>query len=128
MQAMSPLELTALPDGTRIRIVAVIRPHGLDTVMEALLGLGLVDVLVEQVRGYGRQKGHLEFSEEGGFQGGFVPKVRLEFCVDRAHAGEAQGSSTDAGAEQCAPGNFAGTTAGSLRIGTAAECGDGGNG
>ena len=89
MQAMSPLELTALPDGTRIRIVAVIRPHGLDTVMEALLGLGLVDVLVEQVRGYGRQKGHLEFYEEGGFQGGFVPKVRLEFCVDRAHAGEA---------------------------------------
>ena len=64
-----------------LRIVAVVKPACLDAVMEALCPLGPADVLVEQVRGYGRQKGHLDAYEEGLGQGGFLPKVRLDFTV-----------------------------------------------
>jgi len=76
-----------LPSGTRARIVALVRPVRVDSVMEALAGLGADaprDVLIEQVRGYGRQKTHLDFYEEGPCEGGFVPKVRLQFTVDAA--------------------------------------------
>jgi nitrogen regulatory protein PII len=62
-----------------------VRPVRVDAVMEALAGLGALaprDVLIEQVRGYGRQKTHLDFYEEGPCEGGFVPKVRLQFTVD----------------------------------------------
>ncbi len=76
-----------LPAGTRARVVALVRPVRLDAVMEALAVLGADaprDVLIEQVRGYGRQKTHLDFYEEGPCEGGFVPKVRLQFTVDAA--------------------------------------------
>lgn len=66
----------------RARIVAVIRAHTLDAVVAALADARPRDLLIEQVRGYGRQKGHLEFYESGGFEGGFLPKVRLEFSVE----------------------------------------------
>ncbi|MCB9897873.1 MAG: P-II family nitrogen regulator [Planctomycetes bacterium] len=66
------------------RVIAIVRPFLLDEVIEALLPLGVHDVLIQQVRGYGRQKSHLEFYGHDDFQGGFLPKVRLEFVVDGA--------------------------------------------
>ncbi|GJM21836.1 MAG: hypothetical protein DHS20C15_17510 [Planctomycetota bacterium] len=71
-----------LPAGSRARIVAVVRPFRLDEVMEQLHLQGCRDVLVEQVRGYGRQKENLSIYEGHGFGGSFLPKVRLEFTVD----------------------------------------------
>ena len=73
-----------LPSETPARVVAVIRAQQIDAVMACLYELGARDVLIQQVRGYGRQKGHLEFYSEGEHQGGFLPKVRLEFVVDGA--------------------------------------------
>jgi len=72
-----------LPLDTPARVMAVIRAQQIDAVMATLHELGARDVLIQQVRGYGRQKGHLEFYAEGG-QGGFLPQVRLEFVVDGA--------------------------------------------
>jgi nitrogen regulatory protein P-II 2 len=83
--ALSTIVCRPLPPGTRARVVALVRPVRVDAVMEALAGLGALaprDVLIEQVRGYGRQKTHLDFYEEGPCEGGFVPKVRLQFTVD----------------------------------------------
>jgi len=77
----------ALPPAARARLIAIVRPVRVDAVMEALAALGANaprDVLIEQVRGYGRQKTHLDFYEEGPCEGGFVPKVRLQFTVDAA--------------------------------------------
>ena len=66
-------------------LFAGVRPVRVDAVMEALAALGANaprDVLIEQVRGYGRQKTHLDFYEEGPCEGGFLPKVRLQFTVN----------------------------------------------
>jgi nitrogen regulatory protein PII len=71
-----------LPPGALARLVTVIRPVRLDAVMEALVPLAPRDVVIEPVRGYGRQKTHLDLYEEGVFEEGFLPKVRLQFVVE----------------------------------------------
>jgi len=63
-------------------LVAVVRPMRVDAVMEAVADCAVGPVVVEPVRGYGRQKDHLEFYEGGATEGGFLPKVRIEFRVD----------------------------------------------
>jgi nitrogen regulatory protein P-II 1 len=42
------------------KIEAIIKPHKLDEVKEALNALGVAGMTVSDVRGYGRQKGHTE--------------------------------------------------------------------
>src|SRR5215470_14461743 len=78
-----------LPPGALARLVTVIRPVRLDAVMEALVPLAPRDVLIEPVRGYGRQKTHLDFYEEGFGDAGFLPKVRLQFSVESERLAEA---------------------------------------
>lgn len=87
---MTPLCLIDDAPGVHARIVAVVRAVCLDAVMEAVHSLGAGQVSIEQVRGYGRQKEHLEFYEEvGGWSGRFLPKVRLEFTVPAPGMAEA---------------------------------------
>ena len=86
---MSRAPMPPLPEGSRARVIAVVRAPGVDAVMERLLPLGPHLVALEQVKGYGRQKGHLEFYEAGHFEGGFLPKVRLEFTVDAERLAQA---------------------------------------
>jgi nitrogen regulatory protein PII len=76
---MAPMSATLTTP--RSRVVAVIRALRLDDVMESLHALGQGDVLVEQVRGYGRQKDHLGSYTLPGAEEAFLPKVRLEFVV-----------------------------------------------
>jgi nitrogen regulatory protein PII len=73
--------LRPLPADDLARLVAIVRPSRLDAVMEALHPLAPRDVLVEAVRGYNRQKTHLADYEEVGHEGGFLPKVRLQFTL-----------------------------------------------
>jgi nitrogen regulatory protein PII len=83
---MSEVSVTPLPAGSRARIVAIVRPARIEPVMQGLHSMELSDVLIEQVRGYGRQKAHLEFYEEGLVEGGYLPKVRLQFTVAASEA------------------------------------------
>ena len=76
--------LRPLPDGALARLVAIVRASNVDAVMEALVPLAPRDVLIESVRGYNRQKTHLADYEEVGHEGGFLPKVRLQFMVPGA--------------------------------------------
>ncbi|MDG2149306.1 MAG: P-II family nitrogen regulator [Planctomycetota bacterium] len=78
---MSPETTSPLPPGSRARVMAVVRALSLDAIMEQLLPVKPEHLQIEQVKGYGRQKGHLEFYEAGHFEGGFLPKVRIEFTV-----------------------------------------------
>ena len=41
-------------------VTAIIQPHRLDAVREALTAIGVNGMTVTEVRGYGRQKGHTE--------------------------------------------------------------------
>jgi nitrogen regulatory protein P-II 2 len=67
-------------------IVAIIQPHRLDAVREALAEAGVQGLTVSEVRGFGRQKGHREIYRGAEYTVGYVPKVKLEIAVpdDRA--------------------------------------------
>ncbi|MFP6748113.1 MAG: P-II family nitrogen regulator [Alphaproteobacteria bacterium] len=62
-------------------IVAVIKPHRLDQVRDALTAIGVLGLTVSEVRGYGRQGGHTEIYRGAEYQVSFVPKLKLELAV-----------------------------------------------
>jgi nitrogen regulatory protein P-II 2 len=62
-------------------IIAVIKPFKLDEVREALTGIGVHGMTVTEVKGYGRQKGHMEIYRGAEYAVNFLPKVRIEVAV-----------------------------------------------
>jgi nitrogen regulatory protein P-II 1 len=63
------------------KIEAIIRPHKLEEVREALSEAGIKGMTVLEVRGFGRQKGHTEMYRGSEYKIGFVPKVKFEIVV-----------------------------------------------
>jgi nitrogen regulatory protein PII len=63
------------------KIEAIVRPHKLEDVREALLEVGIKGMTILEVRGFGRQKGHTEVYRGSEYQIGFVPKVKFELVV-----------------------------------------------
>lgn len=62
-------------------VMAVIKPHKLDQVREALTGVGVEGMTATEVKGYGRQKGHTEIYRGAEYTVNFLPKVRIEVVV-----------------------------------------------
>jgi nitrogen regulatory protein P-II 2 len=67
-------------------IVAVIKPFKLDEVRDALTALGVHGMTVSEVKGYGRQKGHMEIYRGAEYAVNFLPKVRIEVAVSAEQA------------------------------------------
>lgn len=65
-------------------IIAIIKPHKLDDVREALAGVGIEGMTASEVKGYGRQKGQTEIYRGAEYQVNFIPKVKIEIAVDDA--------------------------------------------
>lgn len=63
-------------------IIAVIQPHKLDVVRNALQGVGCMGLTVSDVQGYGRQKGHAEVYRGHEYTVSFVRKVKLEIACE----------------------------------------------
>ncbi len=62
-------------------ITAVVKPHKLDEVRDALTALGIQGMTVSEVRGYGRQSGHTEIYRGAEYQVNFLPKIKIEVAV-----------------------------------------------
>ena len=63
-------------------VTAIIKPFKLDYVREALSEIGVTGVTVVEVKGFGRQKGHIELYRGAEYVVDFLPKVMLEIAVD----------------------------------------------
>jgi nitrogen regulatory protein P-II 1 len=63
-------------------VTAIVKPHMLDAVKDALKGAGVQGITVSEVKGFGRQGGHTETYRGTEYQIDFVPKVRLVVVVD----------------------------------------------
>ena len=63
------------------KIEAIIRPHKLDEVREALLEAGFRGMTILEVKGVGRQKGHTEVYRGSEYKVDFLPKIKLELIV-----------------------------------------------
>lgn len=67
-------------------IIAIVKPHKLEEVREALSSLGVQGITVTEVKGHGRQLGHTEFYRGAEYQVSFVPKIKIEVAVDQSLA------------------------------------------
>jgi nitrogen regulatory protein P-II 1 len=63
------------------KIEAIIQPHKLEDVKEALKAIGVDGMTITEVRGHGRQKGHKEIYRGMEYQVDLLPKMKLELVV-----------------------------------------------
>lgn len=63
-------------------VTAIIKPHRIDDVKEALEAFGIAGLTVSEASGFGRQRGHSEVYRGAEYVVDFVPKLRLEVLVE----------------------------------------------
>jgi nitrogen regulatory protein P-II 1 len=63
-------------------VTAVIKPHRLEEVKDALRSAGVMGMTASEVQGYGRQGGKTEVFRGSEYSVAFVPKVKIEVLVD----------------------------------------------
>jgi len=66
------------------KIEAIIKPFKLDEVKNALHDIGIQGMTVIEVKGFGRQKGHVELYRGAEYEITFVPKVKIELVITDA--------------------------------------------
>jgi nitrogen regulatory protein P-II 1 len=69
-----------------VKIEAIIKPFRLTEVQEALVRIGVQGMTVAEVKGFGRQKGHVEFYRGAEYKVDFVPKLLLTVVVQESLA------------------------------------------
>ena len=62
-------------------VTAIVKPHRIDEVKEALRDIGVSGLTTTDVEGFGRQRGHTEVYRGAEYQVDFVPKVKVEVLV-----------------------------------------------
>ena len=77
-------------------ITAVIKPHKLDDVKEALQAAGVQGMTITESQGYGRQKGKTEVYRGAEYVVDLIPKIRVELVVDLFEAERVAGAIADA--------------------------------
>ena len=67
-------------------ITAIVKPHKLDDVKNAVEAIGVHGMTITEVQGFGRQRGHAEVYRGAEYQIDFVPKVRIEILAEDGNA------------------------------------------
>jgi nitrogen regulatory protein PII len=63
------------------KIEAIIKPFKLEEVKDALNEIGVEGMTVSEVKGFGRQKGHVEIYRGSEYTVDFLPKMKIELVV-----------------------------------------------
>lgn len=63
-------------------VTAIIKPHKLDDVKDALRAIGVTGLTATEVKGFGRQGGKTETYRGAEYTVEFLPKVKIEVIVD----------------------------------------------
>lgn len=63
------------------KVEAIIKPFKLDEVKSGLNGIGIMGMTVTEVKGFGRQKGHVEVYRGTEYEVNFLPKIKIEVVV-----------------------------------------------
>lgn len=77
-----------MPDTPMKKIEAIVQPFKMEEVKDALKAIGVDGMTVTEVRGHGRQKGHVEVYRGREYQVDLIPKVKLELVVAAARCEE----------------------------------------
>ena len=63
------------------KVEAIIKPFKLDEVKDALNSIGIHGMTVTEVKGFGRQKGHVEVYRGAEYEVNFIPKIKMEVVI-----------------------------------------------
>jgi nitrogen regulatory protein PII len=63
------------------KVEAIIKPFKLDEVKDALSAIGIHGMTVTEVKGFGRQKGHVEVYRGTEYEVTFIPKIKMEVVI-----------------------------------------------
>jgi len=63
-------------------VLAIVKPHRLDDVKDALREIGVSGMTTVEAQGFGRQRGHTELYRGAEYQVDFVPKVQIEVVAE----------------------------------------------
>ncbi len=63
------------------KVEAIIKPHKLEDVKEALTAVGISGMSVTEIKGFGKQKGHTELYRGAEYVIDFIPKLKIEVVV-----------------------------------------------
>ncbi|MEA2659998.1 MAG: nitrogen regulatory protein 1 [Candidatus Binatota bacterium] len=63
-------------------VTAIIKPHRLEAVTDALKDISVSGLTVTEVKGFGRQRGHTEVYRGAEYTIDYVPKVKIEIVCD----------------------------------------------
>ncbi len=64
------------------KIEAIIKPFKLDDVKDALNKIGVNGMTINEVKGFGRQRGHKEIYRGAEYQVDFIPKIKIDVVVN----------------------------------------------
>jgi nitrogen regulatory protein PII len=64
-----------------VLVTIILKPFRLEALLAAIRPFHLVSLTASEVRGYGRQKGHLELYRGSEYTISFIPKVRVELVA-----------------------------------------------
>jgi nitrogen regulatory protein PII len=70
------------------QIIAIVKPHLAQRVLEALRRAPMEALSVAEVKGYGRQKSYLDEYGESEYEHAFLPKVEITLWVEDSRAEE----------------------------------------
>lgn len=71
------------------KIEAIVRPHVVDDIRQALQEAGFHGMTILEVKGFGRQKGHTEVYRGAEYQVDFLPKTKIELVIPDKRVDEA---------------------------------------
>lgn len=66
------------------QVVAIVKPHRVENVLDALRDAPLADCTIREVKGYGRQKSYLDEYHGSEYSLAFLPKVEITLWVEDA--------------------------------------------
>ena len=74
-------EETRTDDGNHVFVTIIVKPFRVEPVLQALKPFRLHSLTTTEVRGYGRQKGHLELYKGSEYAISFIPKIKIEIGI-----------------------------------------------
>jgi nitrogen regulatory protein P-II 2 len=83
------------PDGAGdalVHVTIIVKPFRVEPVLQALEPFRLHSLAVTEVRGYGRQKGHLELYKGREYAISFIPKIKIEIILSAGEMEDAIGA------------------------------------